>query len=135
MHLLQPAPWEAITKSLKHRPGRKYDAGVTMSGPLNTQCEFLIKQWLLETDGQENEKPVENIDKIYSPRLLQEHISYNRKGNFDHVSSLKLLVLWLYQESEVMLGETRQSDYRRPSRDFLRERVAQTRERNAWYQF
>jgi len=100
-HLLQISPYEAISAALKN-PGKKYDVGVHMSKSLNIHCEILIRQWLLETWGtSEDGRVLTNIDKFYSPRLLSELIAYDREQNFDHVSALKLLVLWLSQERMV----------------------------------
>lgn len=98
-HILQMSPYEAISVAIKN-PTKRYDVGVRMTKQLNVHCEILIRQWLLETwnithDG----RVLTNIDKILSLRLLQELIAYERELNFDHVSALKLLVLWLSQES------------------------------------
>lgn len=104
-HRLQISPYEAISKAVK-APSLKYDMGVTMSKQLNVQCEILIRQWLLEPwKTLEDGTTLTNIDKIYSLRLLQELISYNRDANFDHVSSMKLMALWLAQESETPVQE------------------------------
>lgn len=104
-HILQISPYEAISKAVK-KQSAKYEMGVHMSKQLNIHCEQLIRQWLLETwKTTEDDKHLTNIDKIYSPRLLQELISYNREENFDHVSSMKLLALWLSQERLVPIDE------------------------------
>ena len=96
--LLQPSPWEAITKIIKN-PGRKYDVGVTMNKTINVQSELLINDWLHE-DVTVNNQITELLYTINSIRLLLELINYNREGNFDHVSALKLLVLWIKNEQE-----------------------------------
>ncbi len=128
-----------MTKQLKN-PTRKYDAGVTMSGPLNIQCEQLLKQWLLEPFqvhiyGEEMETKT-NIDKIYSQRILEELINYSREGNFDHVSSLKLLVLWLSQENEEPIqAHSYETDYMRPLNKFLHSRVHALKKTSEWYAY
>ena len=112
-HLLQPTPWEAISKAIKD-PGRKYDVGVTMTKQLNVHCEQLIRQWLLEDwkpSSEENEKIIPNIYKIKSPRILRELIQYSRDQNFDAISALKLLVLWIYQEVDFVVEDPRQSTF------------------------
>ena len=38
--------------------------------------------------------------------ILKQLIQYNRKGNFDHISSLKLLALWLSQERRVPIQQS-----------------------------
>ena len=60
---------------------------------MNTQLkdagERYIKQWLTEVvDFDENNNPITNISNIYSLRLIEELLNYNKKGNFDSVSSL-----------------------------------------------
>jgi hypothetical protein len=107
--LLQPSPHEAISKVIAN-PGKKYDVGVVMSNShgngLKLHAEQLARQWLLTPwKVNENGKPLTNIDKIYSLRLLYELASYNREQNFDHVSALLLLGLWLSQEKEKIFTE------------------------------
>lgn len=121
-HLLQPSPFEAISRVIKN-PGRKYDVGVQMtSKALNTHCEQLVRTWLLQEWG--GEETYTNIDKIYSLRLLHELIHYNREGNFDSISSLKLLALWLSQEQDYEIA----ADYQRESDvDLKRRRIAEKR--------
>lgn len=104
IHKLQMSPYEAIEKGMTSY-SRKYEYGVTMSKPLNTHCEQLIRQWLLEPWKKEDDKLLLNLNKLYSLRLIRELVSYERDKNFDHISSLKLLVLWLSQERDVIFKE------------------------------
>lgn len=104
-HLLQISPYEAISKALKS-VNRKYEVGVNMSKQLGIHCEQLIRQWMLETWATSSSgELLTNIDKIISPRLLQEAIAYDRESNLDHMSSMKLLMLWLSQESQIPISE------------------------------
>lgn len=98
-HLLQPVPWEALAKALKN-PTAKYDVGVRLSGPLDVQCELLLKQHLLLKRQKEND--VINIEVLNSRRACAEIAVYDREINTDHVSSLKILALWLSQEESVI---------------------------------
>src|SRR5690606_38135259 len=80
-HLLQISPYEAISKALKS-VNRKYEVGVNMSKQLGIHCEQLIRQWMLETWATSSSgELLTNIDKIISPRLLQEAIAYDRESN------------------------------------------------------
>lgn len=98
VHRLQISPYEAISKGVKNA-SRKYEYGVHMSKQLSTHCEQLARQWFLDVWGTtEDGKPLTNIDKIFSPRLIEEAIIYDGVINTDHISSLKLLMLWLSQE-------------------------------------
>lgn len=106
-YLLQAKPIDAISKAVKN-PGKKYDVGIDMTSPaLQEQAEQLWRQWLL-TDWKtlEDGTVLKNLNKIKSPIILKQLIQYNRKGNFDHVSSLKLLSLWLAQEKQVPIKQS-----------------------------
>lgn len=101
VHKLMMNPHEAISKAVKSGGSGKYQWGVTMNKQLSIHSEQLIRQWLLEPwQTLEGGKVLLNLDKIKSPRLLKELIAYDRDRNFDHVSSLKLLALWLSNEKE-----------------------------------
>lgn len=115
---LQPSPHEAISRVIKN-PGKKYDVGVQMSSKaLNTHCEQLIRTWLLQEWG--GETTYTNIDKLYSPRILHELIHYDRDGNFDSVSALKVLALWLSQEQDYEIEEEKP---RKSDVDLKREKL------------
>lgn len=102
LHMLAGKPIDAISKAVKN-PGKKYDVGIDMSSPaLHEHAEQLIRQWLLtkwKIDRDENQ--LLNLHKLKSPRLLLELIQYTRDKNFDHVSSFKLLHLWLSQDKQI----------------------------------
>lgn len=101
-NLLQSKPYDAISRSVKN-PGKKYDVGIDMTSPeLHEQAEQLIRQWLL-TDWKvdENGNTLKNLNKLKSPAILIQLLQYERKKNFDHVSALKLLMLWKSQERMV----------------------------------
>lgn len=122
-HRLQISPYEAISKAIKN-PSQKYEMGVQITKQLNVHCEILARQYFLETwkinkDG----KVLTNIDKILSPRFLAEAIAYDREGNYDHISSFKLLMLWLSQERQVPILEA--VEVKKPMKDldgFLKRR-------------
>ena len=102
VNLLQAKPVDAISRAVKN-PGKKYDVGIDMTSPaLHEHAEQLIRQWLL-TPWKTNSDGIQllNLYKLKSPRLLLELIQYDRKINSDHVSSFKLLHLWLSQEKQI----------------------------------
>ncbi len=108
-NLLQVKPIDAISRAVKN-PGKKYDVGIDMTSPaLQEQAEQLWRQWLL-TDWKvtENGKVLKNLNKLKSLSILRQLILYDRKGNYDHVSSLKLLALWIYQEKQIPIQESRE---------------------------
>lgn len=106
-NLLQMKPVDAISAAIKN-PGKKYDVGVDMTSPkLQEQAIQLWRQWLLTPwKTLENGVILYNLNKLKSPMILKQLIAYNHKGNFDHVSSLKLLALWLFQENKEPVKES-----------------------------
>lgn len=102
LHLLAHQPDAVISKNIKKsKTARVY--GCHMTPQLKDAGERYVKDWLLTVlDYDENGNPITVIDKIYSVRLLEELIAYNRKGNFDLVSSL---FMCLFQVQEEELGK------------------------------
>lgn len=106
-HLLQAKPIDAIAAAVKN-PGKKYDVGIDMTSPaLQEQAEQLWRQWLLtEWKTLDSGVVLYNLNKLKSPMILKQLIQYDKKGNYDHVSSLKLLALWLAQEKRVPIQQS-----------------------------
>jgi len=106
-HLLQAKPIDAIAAAVKN-PGKKYDVGIDMTSPaLQEQAEQLWRQWLLtEWKTLDSGVVLYNLNKLKSPIILKQLIQYDKKGNYDHVSSLKLLALWLAQEKRVPIQQS-----------------------------
>jgi len=99
LHLLALQPDAVISKNVKKsKVARVY--GCHMNLQLKDAGERYVKDWLLTTlDFDENGNAQRVIDKIYSIRLLEELISYNRKGNFDLTSSLFMCMFQVQEES------------------------------------
>lgn len=102
LSLLALQPDTVISKNIKaSKVARVY--GCHMNEQLKDAGERYVKSWLLSVlDHDENGNPIRVIDKIYSIRLLEELISYYRKGNFDLVSSL---FMCMFQVQEEVLGK------------------------------
>ena len=102
LHLLAYQPDAVISKNVKaSKVARVY--GCHMNVQLKDAGERYVKTWLLTVlDYDENGNAVRVIDKIYSIRLLEELIAYNRKGNFDLVSSL---FMCMFQVQEEKIGK------------------------------
>jgi hypothetical protein len=103
---IQEAPIHVISKNIKNPSSKTLKLGVYLTKELSIAAEQLGKQWLLEPRANEEGKIKRNLDYIYSPRLLKELINYTRDGNFDHVSSFKILMLWLAEELESPVEES-----------------------------
>lgn len=98
LHLLAHQPDAVISKSVKKSTvNRIY--GCHMNQPLKDAGERYVKDWLLTVlDYDEKGNPITVIDRIYSQRLLEELINYNRKGNFDLVSALFMCMFQVQEE-------------------------------------
>jgi hypothetical protein len=102
LNLLAVQPDSVISKNVKNsKVARVY--GCHMNTQLKDAGERYVKTWLLTVlDYDEHGGIIRVIDKIYSVRLLEELINYNRKGNFDLVSSL---FMCMFQVQEETLGK------------------------------
>jgi hypothetical protein len=102
LNLLAIQPDAVISKNVKKsKVARVY--GCHMTPQLKDAGERYVKDWLLSVlDYDENGNQIRVIDRIYSIRLLEELIAYNRKGNFDLVSSL---FMCMFQVQEEKLGK------------------------------
>jgi len=100
LDLLAYQPDSVISKNIKQsKVARVY--GCHMNKQLKDAGERYVKIWLLTVlDYDEFENPIRVLDRIYSKRLLEELISYNRKGNFDLVSAL-FMCMFQVQEEEL----------------------------------
>ena len=98
LHLLAAQPDGVISKNIKNsRVARIY--GCHMNEKLKDAGAKYIKQWLLtERDFDENGDVLTNLDYIDDIGLLEELILYNKKGNFDRVMSLMMLMFQLVED-------------------------------------
>jgi hypothetical protein len=95
--------------------GRVY--GVHMTEELKGAGEKYIKTWLLtERDVDEIGRTLTNIDFINSRGLLEELIAYSRKGNFDRVMALMMI---MFQVEEEDLEEEYESQLEGQTNSFL----------------
>jgi hypothetical protein len=100
LYLLAAQPDAVISKNIKNsKVARVY--GIHMTEKLKDAGEKYIKKWLLDIrDWDENGNKVLNLEKIYSPGLIEELIAYNRKGNFDRVMAFMMVMFQLQEEEE-----------------------------------
>lgn len=97
-HLMAAQPDAVISANINDsRVARVY--GCHMTEKLKDAGEKYIKKWLLEVvDYDEFDNPITNLDLINDPGLLEELILYNRKGNFDRVMALMMLMFQLEED-------------------------------------
>lgn len=100
LHLLAAQPDAMISKNVKvSKVARVF--GCHMNDKLKDAGEKYIKRWLLEErDFDENGDVIYNLDMINDPALLEELMLYNRKGNFDRVMALMMVMFQIEEEIE-----------------------------------
>jgi hypothetical protein len=98
LHLLAPQPM--IVKDIipKSEVNRGY--GIHMPIQLKQAAVIYLKEWLM-TPINDTET---NIDRLYSLPLLQELLRFNFVGNFDRVSSLLILMLYIQENKKIQLN-------------------------------
>jgi hypothetical protein len=98
LHLLAPQPM--IVKDIipKSEVNRGY--GVHMPIQMKQAAVIYLKQWLL----QEKSPGVTNLDSIYSVNLLRELLRFNFKGNFDRVSAMFILMIYIQENMKIQLN-------------------------------
>ena len=99
LDLLAAQPNNVIDKAIKKsKVSRVY--GCHMNQQLKDAGERYVKDWLLTVlDYDEEGNPIRALDRIYSVRMLEELLAYNRKGNFDIVSALFMCMFQVQEES------------------------------------
>lgn len=98
LHLLAEQPDTVIATAVGNSKVKRV-FGCHMNEKLKDAGEKYIKQWLLEVqDYDEDGNPVTNLDNIYDIALLEELMLYNRKGNFDRVMALMMVMFQLAEE-------------------------------------
>jgi hypothetical protein len=110
---LARTPWVTMGK-FNPKGKKRIDYGIMMKGNglLKIQAEQYISRWLLQErkkyyDDEGNEVGVQrNVDCVYDRGLLEELLNYNRTGNFDRISSLFLLMIWLEETKEIPVTNT-----------------------------
>lgn len=140
LHKLMIEPRSAVKKVVAN-PSHKSLYGIDMTPKaLHIHAEQLGRQWLLEewkTNDDGTKKT--NIDKLISLRLIRELGAYehDKKGEFDHVSSFKLLMLWLSNEKDGIIhkeneGKQKYDDINKYSKSLQQTYRPQY---NRWYNY
>lgn len=96
---LQPTPNVALGEIYKG-DFKKGKFGVKMTRELINASDLKTRAWMMTPISHDSEGNIEkfNIDSVYSPRFLDEYINYDAIGNFDHISTFRLIQLWLMDE-------------------------------------
>lgn len=100
LNLLAAQPDTVINANILHSKVKRL-YGVHMVDKLKDAGEKYIKKWLLrERDFDGDGNIILNLNTINSPGLLEELIFYNRKGNFDRVMALMILMMFIEEDEE-----------------------------------
>jgi hypothetical protein len=98
LHLLAPQPM--IVKDIipKSEVSRGY--GVHMPIAMKQAAVIYLRDWL----KTEISPGITNISKIYSVNLLKELLRFNFQGNFDRVSSLLVMMIYIKENQKIQLN-------------------------------
>jgi len=83
--------------------------GIHMTNQIKDAFEGWLKDWL----NEEYAPGKKNLIKILSEPLLEELISYNRKGNFDRVIAFGLVMIYIQQLHNIHVKHTEGEDRKR----------------------
>ena len=105
-HLLQAEPWDAVNDGHTGKRTRTYKVGVHMTPPLKQHCLQLLRTWTLEPRERDMDGRIirTTMHEIWSLRLLHEIVNFG-EGNYDHISAMLLLMLWINQDGKITKEE------------------------------
>lgn len=112
---LQPTPNIALGEIYKGE-FKRGKFGVRMTKTLIDAADNKTRAWMLEPIEHNQDGSISkfNVDNIYSLRWLDEYINFDGIGNFDHVSSFRIIQLWIMDEGLtpiVMTEQAKKEDY------------------------
>lgn len=105
-NLLAPEPWDAVNDGHTGKRKRTYKVGVTMTPSLKQHALQLLRTWTLEPRQRDDDGRVTRttMHEIWSLRLLHEIVNFG-EGNYDHISAMLLLMLWINQDGRMTKEE------------------------------
>ena len=98
MRLLAPQPM--IIKDIIPKSDVSRGFGVHMPIQMKQAAVIYLKDWL----NREKSPGITNIESIYSVNLLKELLRFNFKGNFDRVSSMLILMIYIQENMKIQLS-------------------------------
>jgi hypothetical protein len=91
----------------------RYRVGFNMDGRKKQWCIKRLSSWLTETkeiDPITGVPSIISMDRLFSPRILDEIINYNLSDNFDHISCMLGLMLLLGRLDSAELPDVDEED-------------------------
>jgi hypothetical protein len=98
LHLLAPQPM--IIKDIIPKSTVKRGYGVHMPVQMKSTAIIYLRDWLLE----EKSPGHTNLMDIYSLPLLQEMVKFNTNGNFDRVSAMLIMMIFVQENRRILLN-------------------------------
>lgn len=99
LHLLAPQPM--IIKDIIPKSKVQRGYGVHMPTQMKSAAVIYLRDWLLE----EKSPGYTNLMDIYSIPLLQEMIKFNFNANFDRVSAMLIMMIYIQENKKITLKE------------------------------
>lgn len=106
LDILQPS-LNLITKQSMYNSKGEFNYGVTMNDHLIAMADRKAIEWLLTPRNSSKTGAItkRTIDYVFSLRYLDEMLNYEDKKNYDYISAMRLLQLWLMNEKEIPVTE------------------------------
>lgn len=98
LRLLAPQPM--IVKDIIPKSEVQRGYGVHMPKQMKEAAVIYLRDWLRE----EISPGITNLTKIYSVNLLKELLRFNFKGNFDRVSSMLIMMIYIQENRKIKLS-------------------------------
>ncbi len=102
--LLQPTPYNTI-KEISPGTTQRQSTGIIMTDNgvdgLKSRALGLLKTWhnsVIFEDEEMNDRKFIQIETVWCLSLLYEMGGFNFEGNFDDISAMRILMLWLKEE-------------------------------------
>lgn len=99
LHLLAPQP--AVIKDIIPKSTVKRGYGVHMPAQMKSAAVIYLRDWLLEEKAPGHT----NLMDIYSVPLLQEMVKFNFNANFDRVSSMLIMMIFIQENRRIQMNE------------------------------
>lgn len=106
LHLLQPT-LHLISKTPIYKSNGDLNYGVTMTDGLKVIADQHGYSWLGEVRAvdKDGEPTKRTVDYLFSSRFLEEMINYDPQKNFDYISAMRILWLWLAHEKQMPIEQ------------------------------
>jgi hypothetical protein len=99
LHLLAQQP--AVIKDIIPKSTVKRGYGVHMPAQMKSAAVIYLRDWLLEEKAPGHT----NLQDIYSLPLLQEMVKFNFDGNFDRVSAMLIMMIYIQENRRIQMNE------------------------------